>query len=372
SEQELRLLNANLAASEAKYRGIVDHAPIGIFTAVDSRIIFSNRENWKLAGREQESDTDPERMWEAVHPEDRDATYHAFLSAAKQGVTFERIFRFLHPDGTVRKVLSRAIPIHDDAHTLPLVYQGFNVDITVLEQMRAQLSRAERLTTLGQVAAGIAHEIRNPLVGIGSTASLLLEEIPEEHEWRADLLTILRETRRLDRIVNQVVDYARPRELAPTIFSLPDLLKETLLLLNRSIRDKAITVNWTISDHVPDIEADRDQIKQVMLNVFQNAIEALPPKGRLDIRLIPQSSHQTNGVLITVHDYGKGIEAAILSRVFEPFFTFGKGHGTGLGLAICRNIVEAHGGDIQLRSEVGKGTTVGIWLPESIPIQVVL
>ena len=101
-----------------------------------------------------------------------------FTLARTQSEAFERVFRFLHQDGTTRRVLSRAVPIKDESGQT-IVYQGFNVDITALEQMRAQLSRSERLATLGQVAAGIAHEIRNPLVGIGSTASLLLEEFEE-------------------------------------------------------------------------------------------------------------------------------------------------------------------------------------------------
>ena len=96
------------------------------------------------------------------------------------------------------------------------MYQGFNIDITALDDMQQQLSRAERLATLGQVAAGIAHEIRNPLVGIGSTAALLRDEFDPSDEKRADLDIILNETRRLDRIVNQIIDYARPRDLVPT------------------------------------------------------------------------------------------------------------------------------------------------------------
>lgn len=367
SEQDLRLLNANLSASEAKYRGIVDHAPIGIFTVVDGRVVFSNRENWKLAGRASDVEPNPEEMWEAIHPEDREATYEAFLSAVREGRTFERVFRFLHPDGHVRKVLCRAIPIND-AGNHARVYQGFNVDITALEQMRAQLSRVERLTTLGQVAAGIAHEIRNPLVGIGSTASLLLEEMPEEKGWKTDLATILRETRRLDRIVNQIVDYARPRELVPTTFSPCELLKETVSLLDRALEERDIVVTWNIDEQASHLEADRDQIKQVLLNIIQNAIEALPPKGQLDLGVAATYSQQSPGILITIHDHGKGIDPAILPRVFEPFFTTGKAHGTGLGLAICRNIIEAHGGEIHIHSERDKGTTVTIWLPRSLPV----
>ena len=165
SEQELRSLNQEITSSEAKYRGIVDHAPIGIFTMEKGRVIFSNRQNWVLAGRNPDDRLDPEQMWDAIHPEDREEVRRAFQDARIQSEAFERVFRFLHHDGGVRRVLSRAVPIKNELGQT-IVYQGFNVDITALEQMRAQLSRSERLATLGQVAAGIAHEIRNPLVGI--------------------------------------------------------------------------------------------------------------------------------------------------------------------------------------------------------------
>jgi PAS domain S-box-containing protein len=154
SEQELRSLNQEIMSSEAKYRGIVDHAPIGIFTMEQNQVIFSNRQNWVLAGRNPDEALEPELMWDAIHPDDREDVRRAFHEARTQSEAFERVFRFLHQDGTTRRVLSRAVPIKDELGKT-IVYQGFNVDITALELMRAQLSRSERLATLGQVAAGI-------------------------------------------------------------------------------------------------------------------------------------------------------------------------------------------------------------------------
>ena len=364
SEHDLRVLNRTLAASEAKYRGIVDYAPIGIFTTQGSQVIFCNRENWILAGRDPDHTTDPEIMWEAIHPEDRDSTYQTFRDATQQGATFEKVFRFLHPNGTVRNVLSRAISIsHQGASTA--VYQGFNVDITALEQMRVQLNRAERLATLGQVAAGIAHEIRNPLVGIGSTTSLLLEEFSDQDNRKTDLVTILNETRRLDRIVNQIVDYARPMDLFPGRFPIHEIFEETVLLLKEPLANKEIIVDSMISKDIPPIEADRDQLKQVLLNVIHNAIEAMAHSGRLQFIVSENIRNRERGILMDIRDNGKGIEPVHLSRVFEPFFTTGKRRGTGLGLAICRKIIEAHVGEIRVESVPGSGTVVSMWLPFS-------
>ena len=212
SEAELRNLNLDLSASESKYRGIVDHAPFGIFTARNGRIVFGSRHNWVLAGRNPDEQLDPESIWESIHPDDRDQVYSSFSNATTQQVPFENVFRFVHPDGTTHKILSRAIPIQDGQGGASL-FQGFNVDITAFEHMREKLSRTERLATLGQMAAGIAHEIRNPLVGIGSTTALLMEDFPPEDSKRDDLKIILKETHRLDRIVTQIVEYAKPRSL---------------------------------------------------------------------------------------------------------------------------------------------------------------
>ena len=361
SEHELRGLNRTLTASETKYRSIVDYAPIGIFRTQGPRVIFSNRQNWIIAGRDPEKTSDPESIWEAIHPEDREVTYQAFSNATQEGVAFERVFRFLHPDGTVRTVLSRAIPINAQEVT----YQGFNVDITALEQMRVQLSRSERLATLGQVAAGIAHEIRNPLVGIGSTTSLLMEEFSDEDTHKADLVTILNETKRLDRIVNQIVEYARPRDPLPAECSIDDVIQETMRLLREPLEHKCIDWNIVFENDIPPIKADRDQLKQVLLNVIQNAIDALDSSGHLRITGKEKIRNHTHGILIEVQDKGKGVDSQYLARVFEPFFTTGKRQGTGLGLAICRNIIEGHGGEIQMTSQLGSGTVVSIWLPMS-------
>lgn len=362
SKQELRTLNQDVTSSEAKYRGIVDHAPIGIFTVEKNRVIFSNRQNWILAGRDPDAGLVPEQMWEAIHPEDREEVREAFQEACHQEKPFERIFRFLHPDGAVRKVLSRAVPIQDKfGHTI--VYQGFHVDITALEHMRAQLNRSERLATLGQMAAGIAHEIRNPLVGIGSTATLLLEDFVEGDSWHQDLVTILKETRRLDRIVNQIVDYARPRELFPVTFKLEDLIRESLQVLAEPMKQKEIRIEFHPLADLDSIQADRDQLKQVVLNIIQNAVEAMPMEGCLRLSIDKETNERVPGLRLKVQDDGKGICPSAFPRIFEPFFTTGKPRGTGLGLAICRNIIESHGGEIHAESQSGCGTTMTWWLP---------
>ena len=361
SEAELRSVNRDLSASEAKYRSLVDLAPFGIFSTKGFDVTFSNRYNRILAGLDPDGDDNPDAFRQWIHPEDRERVLTEFARAVQECKPYETVFRFLHENGTIRKVLSRRIPLEQEPGQT-VVYQGFNIDITALDDMQQQLSRAERLATLGQVAAGIAHEIRNPLVGIGSTAALLRDEFDPSDEKRADLDIILNETRRLDRIVNQIIDYARPRDLVPTQWAMDGIIEEVLKLLDTRLETQRITVTRFCSPTLAAY-ADRDQIKQVLLNLCHNSLDAMPAGGDLRISA-GQAAHAANaGVFIEVADTGSGISQKHLAQVFQPFFTTGKRHGTGLGLAICRNIAEAHGGDMTLASESGKGTMARLWLP---------
>jgi PAS domain S-box-containing protein len=361
SEAELRSVNQDLSASEAKYRSLVDLAPFGIFSTRGFDITFSNRYNRILAGLDPDADDNPDAFRQWIHPEDRERVLTGFARAVQERKPYETVFRFLHKDGTMRKVLSRRIPLAQEPGQ-SVVYQGFNIDITALDNMQQQLSRAERLATLGQVAAGIAHEIRNPLVGIGSTAALLRDEFDSSDEKRADLDIILNETRRLDRIVNQIIDYARPRDLVPTTWSIDGLIDEVLKLFDTRLEAQGISVTRSNALKLA-ADADRDQIKQVLLNLCHNSLDAMPYGGQLQITAGQAARAGYAGIFIEVADTGSGISQKHLAQVFQPFFTSGKQHGTGLGLAICRNIAEAHGGDITLTSGPGRGTTARLWLP---------
>jgi PAS domain S-box-containing protein len=349
----LRKLNQDLSASESRYRGLVDHAPIGIFTTKGMEVTFSNRHNQVLAGLDPDEQVDPATFRTRIHPEDIDRVLSEFSQAVKACRKCELIFRFVHVDGSVLTILSRRVPIADLDSSNP-VYVGFNIDITALDALQSRLSRSEKLATLGQVAAGIAHELRNPLVGIGSTASLLLDDFEKTDPRRAEIDVILQETKRLDRIVNQIVEYARPRKLVLARFALSDLVNQVVKLLSEPLKAKQLTVRTSIPPGADHLDADRDQLEQVLLNVLDNAIDATPRNG-LAIHITAREAfhHEQPGIMVQVKDAGKGIPREVLSRVFEPFFTSGKPRGTGLGMAICKNIIDR------------QGTITSIWLPLS-------
>ncbi len=363
SEATLKKLNLHLSASEAKYRGLVDHAPLGIFMTKGLRVTFSNRYNQQLAGLDPEQQMDPATFRQRIHPEDRDRVSTIFSQAVAEGRPCEMIFRFLLDDGTVHTVLSRHVPIMG-LETEDMVYLGFNVDITTLDNLQLRVRRAEKLATLGQVAAGIAHELRNPLVGIGSTARVLLDEFDVDDSKRKEIEVILSETKRLDRIVNQIVDYARPRRVAPSRISLGRLADEVSMMLKPKLAAKRLAIKISISPMISEFSADRDQLRQVLLNVIDNAIDATPEGGApIELTAHELFRNERPGLVIQVKDSGAGIAPDLLPTVFQPFVTSGKRQGTGLGLAICKNIVEAHDGDLYVTSEVGKWTIIGIWMP---------
>jgi signal transduction histidine kinase len=172
-----------------------------------------------------------------------------------------------------------------------------------------------------------------------------------------------KETRRLDRIVNQIVDYARPRDLLPVTFQLEDLIRESLQVLVEPIKQKRIQVEFLPSANPGSVQADRDQLKQVVLNMIQNAVEAMSMGGYLRLAIEEETKERVPGFRLKVQDDGKGISSSALPRIFEPFFTTGKHRGTGLGLAICRNIIESHGGEIHAESQPGIGTVMTWWIP---------
>ena len=371
SETSLRTLNQHLSESESKYRGLVDNAPIGIFMTKGMQVTFSNRHNQVLAGIDPNEQVDPATFRARIHPEDVGRVLSEFSQAVAASRQCELIFRFVHADGVVLTILSRRVPISGFDSPDP-IYVAFNIDITALNTLQSRLSRTEKLATLGQMAAGIAHELRNPLVGIGSTASLLLDEFERSDPRREEIDMILHEAKRMDRIVNQIVEYARTRELALVQFGLSDLINRVLKLLSGPLEAKHLKVRTSISQGADHLYADRDQLEQVLLNVIDNAIDASPKYGlSMEIAAYKLLHQEQPGIMIQIRDAGKGIPPEALSRVFEPFFTSGKRNGTGLGMAICKNIVERHHGYIHLTSAVGEGTVVSIWLPSTQDVQLV-
>jgi two-component system NtrC family sensor kinase len=231
-----------------------------------------------------------------------------------------------------------------------------------LQEIQSHLSQSEKLASIGKLAAGIAHEINNPLGGILIYSHLLLEDAPEGHPHHDNLLKIVKETTRCKGIVKGLLDFARPKEpeWAPT--DIHDLLDGCLSLTGRQTLFQNIRVERDYEPSLPRVTADRAQLQQVFMNMIFNAAEAMEGQGILTLRT--SSAGGGTEVAVEITDTGHGIKDEDRERLFEPFFTTKEvGQGTGLGLAISYGIIQKHNGKIEVRSEPGRGATFIIRLP---------
>lgn len=235
-----------------------------------------------------------------------------------------------------------------------------------LVEDQASLVQAEKLSSIGLLASGVAHEINNPLAGAMACLKMLREDqVPAERKGEyfevvADALARIKET------VNGLLDYARERPLSRAPVATHRLVNACLLLLAPILRKRRVASEVRI-DEGTQVEADRSQLMQAVMNVLLNAVHASPPGGRLVVEIASASAAPRAGLTgIRVVDEGPGISPEDLSRVCDPFFTTkAEGEGTGLGLSITVGIMRAHGGELTIDSELGSGTTVTLWLPSA-------
>jgi signal transduction histidine kinase len=224
----------------------------------------------------------------------------------------------------------------------------------------SQMSRAEHFATLGELAAGLAHEIRNPLAGIAGVLEIVGRDLPEDSPARSVMADAKQEAVQINRILTELLETARPR---PPQFRPADLAataEHAVGFARQQAVTKRIRIELEVRRQLPPVEHDPNQINQVLLNLLLNAVQSMDREGAIHVSV--DSDELSEWALITVADEGKGISPEHIASIFRPFFTT-KGHGTGLGLSLARRIVEAHGGKIEVSSEVGKGTHFVIFLP---------
>ena len=223
------------------------------------------------------------------------------------------------------------------------------------------MKRKEKLVALGHLAAGVAHEIRNPLSSIKGLAKYFAERAPAGGEAHQLAQVMAKEADRLNRVVSELLELVKPTHLALQAVDLNTLINHSLQLVSQDANSREIQLRFTANDTLPVIQADPDRLTQVLLNLYLNAIQAIGQHGVISVTV----SESGAGVKISVTDSGKGIAADQLEAIFTPYFTT-KAEGTGLGLAVVHNIVEQHGGTIQVASQEGKGSTFTLWLPVNI------
>src|SRR4029077_332090 len=272
-------------------------------------------------------------------------------------------FRLNTPAGEVRTI---------NAAIAPLVTRKFNVigaliildDITERMDLEAQLSQADKLSSIGLLAAGVAHEVNTPLAVISSYAQMLSKQLQDDPQKGGLLEKITRQTFRASEIVNNLLNFSRTSGTEFTEVNINKIIADTLALLEHQFKITKIRVEDDLAEHLPLISGNPGRLQQVFLNLFLNARDAMPNGGTLRI-----ATSNGEGISVVVADTGAGIAQEHIHRIYDPFFTTkaapreGQGNGTGLGLSVTYGIIQEHAGQIRVESRPGRGTTFYLDFP---------
>jgi signal transduction histidine kinase len=247
----------------------------------------------------------------------------------------------------------------------------FFKDLTRVEQIEERERLRDRLAALGEMAAAIAHEVKNPLAGIEVMAGVLKRQVPDSADAQAILGDIIKEAKMANAIVLEVLDFVRPIRLQVERVSLGEVLQSAITMAESKVPRGEVVVSCALADQLPDIHGDQYQLRQVFTNLLTNAFEALGGRGHVAIgagALVPDEEpaaadgHGVPAVVVEVSDDGPGVPSEVIDRIFNPFFTT-KPQGSGLGLAIVRKIVDAHDGQIDVGPRPEGGTRFRVTLP---------
>jgi two-component system NtrC family sensor kinase len=250
-----------------------------------------------------------------------------------------------------------------------ILADSFNEMTKKLSEAQRQVYQSQKLAAVGQLAAGVAHEINNPLTGVLSYGSFLLKRVEDKPEFKEDLEVIVRETKRCREIVKGLLDFARQSPPEKHACDTAEIVERAVRIVHTQLAAHGVELKKNLPTDLPKIHADANQLQQVIVNLMLNANDAIGERGGtigLTTNVVSSGDagqSQAKQVEISVSDTGCGIPAADLQRIFDPFFSTKGPKGTGLGLAVAWGIVEKHNGRIEVESEVGKGTTFRVLLP---------
>lgn len=285
--------------------------------------------------------------------------YDVMREVLETNITHEHTKLRIKTAGQTRTLTINAFPFRNETGNLIIGTACFIKDVTQITELEEQLMRADKLSALGVLAAGIAHEIRNPLTGMKMIVQLLESEFSEDDSRREPLDIIQREIDRLESIIGNLLDFARPNKPKTVDVAPANVVEDCYKLIKNQLNKQHISFNMEVAENCPLTTADPDQLKQVFINIMTNAIQAMGHDGSLDVSVEPVDER----VRIVFKDSGAGIPHEKMRDIFNPFMTT-KEDGTGLGLSMAQRIVEEHGGSIEVQSVVGEGSTFSVYLPE--------
>jgi two-component system NtrC family sensor kinase len=370
-----REVERRTAEAESQRRfteAIIDSLPVSLYAVDrDYRVVAWNR-NRELGGQGiPRRDVLGRNIFEVLKRQPRDAMEREFESAFRTG-EIQRIEQESRSrDGSTRHWLVSKVPMRIEGQEVSHVIT-VGEDITARVQANRAVARTERLAAVGRLAAGVVHEINNPLATIAACAEALESRVAEGtygegadvEDLREYLQLIRGEAFRCKQITNGLLDFSRARAVEPAPVSLSEVVESAARLLAHQKRGASIKIEVELSDDLPLVSGDMGQLQQAVIILAENAIDAMPEGGTLSVRTLREADGEGEAVVIEVGDTGQGIPPEIRERIFDPFFTTKEvGRGTGLGLAVCYGIVTEHGGRIGVESAVGRGSTFRIVLP---------
>jgi PAS domain S-box-containing protein len=367
---ERRAIELRLYQQQEFARRLVDSFPDLIFVIdIDRRYTFVSPKVAEVLGYDTH-EMIGSTFGERTHQEDRTGLLTVFndlLSAKRNFASTE--MRVRHKDGEWRRLRCHFSPLFDVTGKIEgVVISGR--DITELKRLEEQLIQAEKLAAMGQMLAGVAHELNNPLTAILGASELLRDRAGIDENTKRQLEMTHRQARRAARIVQNLLEFSRPASPQKKALDLNAVVDRTLQLHEHSLRRNAIQVDFHPLPGLPPTIGDANQLIQVFLNLIGNAEQAIRevrPSGRIQIRLGKMGTR----IFASVQDDGVGIKPEVLTKIFDPFFTTKRpGGGTGLGLSICMSIVREHGGDMEVESLPAGGAAFTVFLPIAVTEEV--
>jgi len=300
---------------------------------------------------------------EDIVPNEYRGEIKRFIERIKETGSSELETMFLTKSGKEINVEMNGTGIYNTKTGECICVRAFVRDVTERKRMEEQVRRSEKLASMGELAAAIAHEIRNPLGAICNSVGILDAHLKLTGQDKDLLEMIVGQSERLDRIISDFLDFAYPSEPSFSLQDVRDVIKNTLFLLTQDSRfTDQVEIKEVYESVLPKVYIDPDLIHQVLWNLLINALEAMPEGGQIKVMARKANVFLRDAVEVVISDTGKGIPSHELDKVFEPFFTT-KSEGTGLGLAVVQRIIDDHGGTIDAESKEGKGTIFYIKLP---------
>lgn len=353
--QGLKGSQSRLRRVEAFRDILISSLPVGLI-ATDTKggIILYNRFSQELTGISEEKALGGDPTVFRTMPD----IHAAFAtSGVPQKELYQKEVQLRSDEGEGHTVQLSRLSIIDSDNTFVgtlLMMQ----DLSQVKQLEKDLRRSERLAALGKMAAGVAHELRNPLSSIKGLALLLQSKFSDDNQERKTADILVQEVERLNRSISELLDFARPQALQKVSVDIQKLLNKAISLLSIDAEASGVQIVTVLQGSFPMVQADEDKLNQVFLNLFLNGIQAMEFGGTLTVSTV-KNNHR---IKVIVMDTGSGIDPENLGRVFDPYFTT-KPDGTGLGMSMSAKIIEEHGGTITIKSEVGKGSSVTVEIP---------